>query len=70
MLRAKDYWLSQDDETLQELEDAYKGDTVAQGKVLSMGSFLFLTKEEAELWNTKKLRKVIDTGDAVVYATR
>ncbi len=70
MLRAKDYWLSQDDETTKNLERAYAGDKIAQQEVLPLGSFLFLTREDAKNWDTKKLKKLVDTGDAAVYATR
>lgn len=70
MLRAKDYWLSRDDEVAKSLESAYQGDTRAQQELLPLGAFLFLTKEDAKVWDTKKLKKVADTGDAIIYATR
>jgi hypothetical protein len=70
MLRAKDYWLSQDDNVVENLKKAYAGDKSAQQEVLSLGSFLFLTKEDAKNWDTTKLQKVSDTGDALVYTTR
>ena len=70
MLRAKDYWLSQDDDIAKNLERAYSGDRTAQQEILAMGSFLLLSKEDASVWNVAGLKKVVDSGDVIVYATR
>lgn len=70
MLRATDYWLSQNDEVLKNVEKAFTGDIAAQKEILPLGSFLFLTKEDAKNWNTKQLKKVADTGDVLIYQLR
>ncbi len=70
MLRAKDYWLSQDDEVAHNLDKAFAGDSAAQKEILPLGSFLLLNKEDAKMWDTTKFKKVADTGDMLVYAIK
>lgn len=67
MLRAKDYWLSLDNDVATVLQQAYSGDTAAQQSVLKQGQFVILTKNEATLWNTTTLTKMFDDGSIAVY---
>lgn len=70
MLRTQDYWLSEDDDTAKTLNKAFAGDQEAQKEVLTLGSFLFLTKEDQNTWDTSKLKKVADSGDVKIYETK
>lgn len=70
MVRATDYWLSADDDTSKTLQKAFAGDKAAQKEILSQGSYLFLNKEDQAHWDISTLKKVADTGDVKVYATR
>lgn len=67
MLRAKDYWLSQDDETANNLIKAYEGDKLAQQKTLQEGSHIILRKDDLPKWDISAFEKMISTGDATVY---
>jgi len=70
MVRARDYWLSLDDDVAENVEKAYLGDKAAQQEVLTLGSFLLLTEEDAKHWDASSLKKVADSGEAKLYATR
>ena len=70
MVRATDYWLSEQDEIASALMKAFAGDKVAQKEVLSFGSYLLLTKEDHANWDVTKLKKVADAGDVKVYSTK
>ncbi len=67
MLRAKDYWLSQDDDTAANLIHAYEGNKAAQQKTLQEGSYIILRKDDLPKWDISALEKMISTGDATVY---
>jgi hypothetical protein len=69
MLRANDYWLSLQDETLTQLTGAFAGNKSDQQKVLKQGKFLLLTSEEQKTWDVSKLKKVFESSDAIVYST-
>ena len=67
MLRAHDYWLSQDDEISQDLEAAYTGNTSAQKNIIKQGSYIILTSEEVKQWNTSSFKKMMASENAAIY---
>ncbi|MEO6077979.1 MAG: hypothetical protein ABIP54_04285, partial [Candidatus Andersenbacteria bacterium] len=69
MLRANDYWLSLQDETLTQLTNAFTGNKADQQEILKQGKFLLLTPEEQKTWDVSKLKKVFESSDAIVYTT-
>ncbi len=70
VLRVNEYWLSEQDEVASTLDRAFTGDKDAQRKILQSGSHLFLTKDDAAVWDTTALVQVENTGDATIYAIK
>lgn len=67
MLRAKNYWLSFNDDVANNLQQAYMGNAASQQAVLKQGQFVILTNDEAILWNTTTLTKMFDDGNTAIY---
>lgn len=69
VLRLHDYWLSEQDETMRDTSAAFLGDIGAQQRIIKKGQYLFLSKNDREMWDVSGLKKVFEAPDAIVYKT-
>ena len=70
VLRLHDYWLSAQDETMNDTVTAFSGDKDAQERVMQQGKYLVLNAANKDSWDTSKLKKVFEAPDAIVYNTQ
>ncbi len=70
LLRLHDYWLSPQDETTNDLVQAFAGNKDSQKKILAQGQYLFLDHNEISSWDVSKLKKVFESPEATVYQVR
>lgn len=70
VLRLEDYWLSEQDDVLEEVQAAFTGDTKNQQHLISRAQYVIVPKTDANLWAASKLKSVFETPNEVIYETR
>lgn len=69
ILRAKEYWLSSDDDVSQNVQKAYAGDTSAQKAILPLAEYIIIPKDSIGTWDVTRLKKAFDNGADILYKT-